>query len=218
MIYGLSAALLASSAATWFTRFRYDGQRARNDLFLLIGVCALLYRSILSSWVTSIAFQDRVSVIACSAVLGVFSCLYSRWKVTTNWNHRRGANAAALKGNGSARFLEPLIFPCRTTHTRLFPKKHSFSYSYLYVGIPVGWQGSVNTVLSADTEASSCANNDQFGHPLRETKAWLRVEAADHLNRGDAHLGLQGKLHEYLISQARYFFNPLQVYRNSLSK
>ena len=45
---------------------------------------------------------------------------------------------------------KPLFFPSRTTHTRLFPKTHSFSYSYLLVGIPVGWQGSVGGMLSAD--------------------------------------------------------------------
>jgi len=27
--------------------------------------------------------------------------------------------------------VRPVIHPCRTTHTRIFPTKHSFSYSYL---------------------------------------------------------------------------------------
>ncbi|KAL8910450.1 MAG: hypothetical protein Q9171_004244 [Xanthocarpia ochracea] len=36
--------------------------------------------------------------------------------------------------------MKPLLFPSKTSHTRLFPKKHSFTYSYLLVGIPVGWR------------------------------------------------------------------------------
>ena len=90
--------------------------------------------------------------------------------------------------------LKPLIFPCRTAHTRLFPKKHSFSYSYLFVGIPVGWRGSNGSFLSADR--ASLPSND--GRPW---KGWLSVESADYLNRGDDACGLQGKLDSYLRSQ-----------------
>ena len=35
----------------------------------------------------------------------------------------------------SASGLKPLLFPARTTHRRLFPTPHSFSYSYLLAGI-----------------------------------------------------------------------------------
>ena len=48
--------------------------------------------------------------------------------------------------------LKPLLFPSRTSHMRLFPKNHSFSYSYLLVGIPVGWRGSTGSLISADLE------------------------------------------------------------------
>ena len=90
--------------------------------------------------------------------------------------------------------LKPLLFPCRTAHTRLFPKKHSFSYSYLFVGIPVGWTGSVGSMITADADIS-------MGTGISFTKAWFRVEARDHLDRGNAHLGLHGKLRIYLESQ-----------------
>lgn len=218
MIDGLFAALLASNAAIWCIRFRYDGQGAKNDSLLLIGVCALIYRSRTSNWTAYIVSQDRVSVVSCSPFLVLVLFLYVLWKVITDWNYVRRDTRAATKENGSSQFLEPLIFPCRTSHTRLFPKKHSFSYSYLYVGIPVGWRGSVRSVLSANIETSSSAGNDQVAHPLREKKAWLRVEAADYLNRGGAHLGLQGKLHEYLVSQARSFGSFFQVYYSLLFK
>ena len=90
--------------------------------------------------------------------------------------------------------MKPLIFPCRTSHTRIFPRKHSFSYSYLFVGIPIGWRGYVSTVLSADLKAL----------PRRDRPpqtGWFNVDSADHLARGDSVHGLQGKLDDYLRSQ-----------------
>ena len=82
--------------------------------------------------------------------------------------------------------LKPLILPCRTTHTRVFPKKHGFSYSYLQVGIPVGWRGSIASILSVDTDTP---------------KTWFNVGAADFLDRGNGQLSLRGKLDAYLKSQ-----------------
>lgn len=93
--------------------------------------------------------------------------------------------------------LQPRIFPCRTTHTRLFPKRHSFSYSYLYAGIPVGWEGAMNTFLSADTAAShSRTGNGNF------RKTWFSVEGSDHLQRtSSVTTNLLGRLQDYLVSQ-----------------
>ena len=87
--------------------------------------------------------------------------------------------------------LKPRFFPGRTTHSRFFPKQHSFSYSYLMVGIPIGWQGSVNGMLSADSNRAG----------QRDQRAWFTVEAEDYLDRGHRHLDLQGKLRLYLRSQ-----------------
>ncbi|KAI0472856.1 hypothetical protein GGR56DRAFT_586101 [Xylariaceae sp. FL0804] len=82
----------------------------------------------------------------------------------------------------------PLLFPCQTTHTRLFPKKHSFDYSYLLVGVPVGWSGVAGSMISTDGQ-------EQSG------KGWFHIDPADYLERGKCHLGLRGKLDEYLDSQ-----------------
>lgn len=90
--------------------------------------------------------------------------------------------------------LKPLLFPCRTAHTRLFPKKHSFSYSYLFVGVPVGWAGSAGSMVATGTE-------DVSGNVPGSFAAWFRVNARDHLDRGKAHIGLRGKLRVYLESQ-----------------
>ncbi|KAI0853086.1 hypothetical protein F5Y00DRAFT_250841 [Daldinia vernicosa] len=87
--------------------------------------------------------------------------------------------------NGPGR---PLLFPCRTTHARLFPKKHTFSYSYLLVGIPVGWTGVAGGMVS----------NDEYSTGVG---GWYKIDASDYLDRGNGHLGLRGKLDAYLKSQ-----------------
>lgn len=77
-------------------------------------------------------------------------------------------------------------------HTRIFPKKHSFSYSYLFVGIPIGWRGRIGSFLSVDT--SSCKATSQG-------RSWFSIDCADYLNRGKESLGLEQKLRSYLQSQ-----------------
>ena len=89
--------------------------------------------------------------------------------------------------------LRPLIFPCRTTHARLFPKKHGFTYSYLTVGIPIGWSGSVASMVGADEHMAA--------KKTKRWRSWLGVDAGDYLGRGNGHLLLKGKLEAYLESQ-----------------
>lgn len=92
---------------------------------------------------------------------------------------------------------KPLLFPCRTTHARMFPKKHSFVHSYLLVGIPVGWQGTAGCMVSADGQE----NNADSLWFKRNKKGWYQINAADYLERGNGHLGLRAKLDAYLKSQ-----------------
>lgn len=105
---------------------------------------------------------------------------------------RLTADGEYVNDEEGSKSLRPLIFPSRTTHTRLFPKKHSFSYSYLLVGIPVGWKGSVASMISTDIQADDNLNVSQ---------AWFHVNAQDYLERGQGKLGLDGKLARYLKSQ-----------------
>ena len=93
-----------------------------------------------------------------------------------------------------------MLFPSRTNHTRLFPKKHSFSYSYLLVGIPVGWQGSAGGMLSADVETVRRSLLSTL-LSVRPGGAWYTVHADDYLARGHVAAGLRGKLEDYLSSQ-----------------
>ncbi|KEF62938.1 uncharacterized protein A1O9_00912 [Exophiala aquamarina CBS 119918] len=90
-------------------------------------------------------------------------------------------------------YLVPKFFECRTTHTRLFPKKHSFEYSYLLVGVPVGWQGAAIPIISSDAPASH--------GPTPSSKTWFSVHAEDYLERGTHVDGLAGKLKDYLADQ-----------------
>ena len=83
-----------------------------------------------------------------------------------------------------------LIFPGRISHTRLFPKHHSFTSSYLIIGIPIRSANRGNNLLSVD----------QRGWWKR---GWLRVEADDHLGRGANGQGIHRKLQSYLESQVR---------------
>ncbi|KAL1858300.1 hypothetical protein VTK73DRAFT_7845 [Phialemonium thermophilum] len=89
-----------------------------------------------------------------------------------------------------------LLFPCTTTHSRLFPQKHAFTYSYLVVGVPVGWEGEVGGLVSAGVKGPG---NKWPASWLR--RAWFDIDAGDYLERGRAHLGLRGKLDEYLRTQ-----------------
>ena len=81
--------------------------------------------------------------------------------------------------------LPPLLIPSRTTHSRLFPQRNTFSYPYLFVGIPVGVRGRISKALSVDSEKRS----------------WFNVDSADYLGRGNGHLGLAAKLKSYLHTQ-----------------
>jgi hypothetical protein len=82
------------------------------------------------------------------------------------------------------------IFPCSTKHARMFPKRHSFEYSYLQCGFPIIPSG----VTPDGTEVG-------FGRDRLLGRWWLRVRAEDYLERGSGALGFYGKLKTYLRAQ-----------------
>lgn len=90
--------------------------------------------------------------------------------------------------------LPPLLVPSKTTHSRMFPQKNSFEYSYLFVGVPVGMTGRSSKALSVD------------GSP----PSWFNIRASDYLFRGSKDLSLAEKLQVYLerqgISERHYSF------------
>ncbi|KAF2087683.1 hypothetical protein K490DRAFT_73610 [Saccharata proteae CBS 121410] len=81
---------------------------------------------------------------------------------------------------------------CRTAHSRFFPQKHSFSYSYLCVGVPVGQRNKYGNMLSVDTQCLPAQ---------KQAKGWFHVQGEDHLERGGSQMDLKDKLSQYLQTQ-----------------
>ncbi|KAF2707880.1 hypothetical protein K504DRAFT_435967 [Pleomassaria siparia CBS 279.74] len=114
---------------------------------------------------------------------------------------------------------KPLIFPCLTTHARVFPKKHAFGYSYLLYGIPI-------------FHAVTAPDGTRFGgwQDSKKGKWWLQIRAEDYLERGYGNYGFYEKLgmtlrnrgvqdsewsYAYLVTAPRFFgysFNPVSFW------
>ncbi|KAI8946940.1 hypothetical protein F4801DRAFT_31735 [Xylaria longipes] len=99
------------------------------------------------------------------------------------WDYGRRAKSPTWIGPG-----RPLLFPCRITNTTLFPKKRSFDYSTLLIGVPVGWTGVAGGLISVDCQVPGF-------------KSWYTIDAVDYLIPGSSHLRLRGKLDGFLASQ-----------------
>lgn len=91
-----------------------------------------------------------------------------------------------------------LLFPCRTSHFRMFPKRHSFSYSYFTIGLPVGFEGHAGGMVSVGSKG----NPSPLSWILSACpRGWFTVDAGDYLEPGKSELGLRGKLDMYLRAQ-----------------
>lgn len=129
--------------------------------------------------------------------IGIRSCLERPAICLDRTRHLSGIRCL-LPLTSTTRWTGPgkvLLFPCKTTHSRIFSRRHSFAYSYLVAGIPVGWEGVSGGLVSSSSRNLSWLS-------LTNT-CWFKVDPADHLERGDAHLGLRGKLDAYLKSEVR---------------
>jgi hypothetical protein len=182
--------VILANAAIWSFRFWYDGSGAKRDFLLTFPFGLWTFWLHLFPLFTYI-IPTAATVFAFGAA---FLLLHNRHDLAKLRSGKERQDHGALSNSQAMR---PLVFPCRTTHTRIFPKKHSFSYSYLLVGIPVGWQGSVGSFLSADLESMP----RQTPNPRPAAKPWFTVEAEDHLSRGTHIDGLRGKLEAYLKSE-----------------
>lgn len=147
------------------------------DAILVSLTVGLKAAASLASWIQHSA-SGQVSLASASALLAAW----------LTFNHARSSYTSGDQApwNGPAK---PYLIPCRTTHSRKDPKKHSFSYSYLVMGTPVGYSGNVNGIASVDVQRQS------------KQRAWFDVDAADCLRRGHGEVGLRGKLDDYLKSQ-----------------
>lgn len=152
---------------------------------VLLNACffGLKRRALLAALARRLSTQLYATVLPCAGAIGAaFLMLSTLNRKSAEW---RG-------------FGRPYLIPCRTTHARLFPQKHSFSYSYLVVGIPVGVSGNFNGMISV-------SNQQDRGFKAFLFKilggAWYNVNAFDYLQRGLSDAGFRGKLDTYLRSQ-----------------
>ncbi|KLU86473.1 hypothetical protein MAPG_05485 [Magnaporthiopsis poae ATCC 64411] len=156
---------------------------------LVLGLAAWKHRTLLSGLVSAVLLgAGWLAVAIVGSGIAVSAIRISGLSAV------RGVDTRKQSGPG-----KPLLFPSRTTHSRIFPKKHSFSYSYLVVGIPVGWSGTWGGLISADLP-SPPGWLSWLWPGWAVTKGWYNVDAADYLERGNGHLGLRGKLDAYLES------------------
>ena len=182
----------------WFARLHYDYKGTKNDTCTVFVICVLKYWKILSSFAfNSFILACLVPVFSLAVIGFVFAC-------SRNGKSESGdptnPQSEGTKTEPNSPSLRPLLFPCRTTHTRFFPEKHSFSYSYLFVGIPIGWHGKTASTVSVDSASASTQSGNLDGSPNNLRRAWFNVDAADYLERGN-YLSLQDKLRAYLQSE-----------------
>lgn len=167
--------LSCAAATTLVHALGWDSQRTKQVLFtLFVALESLPYNS--QAWLLSlgrIALRYALSTLVVSQVA---RCLL--------------ATSTTAKWTGHGRVL---LFPSKTTHSRLFPKHHSFVYSYLVVGIPVGWEGVSGGMVSVSSSEQSWFS--------RLKRGWFHVDPADYLHRGDRQCGLRAKLDAYLRTQ-----------------
>ena len=202
-------------AVVWYTRYRYDRLGAFTDLksFILIwiGIPRQDPQYSAHEWCWRSHFLLKgYCCFQCACCAGLtFLNIYLLPQVYKKRQQNRidieelEAKVKRLQwdpdnGSFTSQYdlspLKPILFPCQTSHTRIFPQKHSFSYSYLLVGIPVGWRGWISSLLTADLKTLPWRG--------RELKTgWFNVDSADYLARGDSIYGLRGKLDTYLESQ-----------------
>ena len=194
--------VLVTFTTPWILRFRYGCLSKQNELVWLFCLLFLAYNFVIlwdkvhiflrEGWRSAVISDQWIGIllIYCIGVGGTSLIrqrqIHSKTEIREPTTQRKNLVTNDL--------LKPLLFPCRTSHTRIFPKKHSFSFSYLFVGIPVGWRESAGTLLSADLKSLPCNGRRSWG-------AWFSVESADHLERGDSVHGLRGKLESFLETQ-----------------
>lgn len=167
--------LSCATALTLVHALGWDSRRTKQLLFTFFVALEWLPGHS-QAWVLSWCWTAIQYALSTLVVFQVARCLLAT------------SSTAKWKGHGRV-----LLFPSKTTHSRFFPKKHSFVYSYLVVGIPVGWEGVSGGMISL------FSSEQPWFSRLR--RGWFHIDPADYLHRGDRRLGLRGKLDAYLRTQ-----------------
>jgi len=194
----VAAIALSSSVLLCILRLRLDSQGFWFDAEWIVIFNIWAARGSLWNFVATklSILRDYPSAPACAVVTFLALRLASVFYYMLGSQIEPDNQPVSHDGITAANFLTPLVFPSRTSHARFFPKKHSFSYSYLLVGVPIGWRGVVGPFLSVDKDEALRGATSGRG-------AWLSVRATDHLHRGYDHRGLKGKLESFLATQVR---------------
>lgn len=194
-----AAVALSSSVLLSILRLRRDSQGVWSDAEWIIIFTILAARGLLWDFIVAklSILREYPSAPACAIVTFLALRLASVFYYMLGSQVKPDIQPVSKDDTTATSFLKPLIFPSRTSHARLFPKKHSFSYSYLLVGVSVGWRGVVGPLLSVDEDDAARGATSGRG-------AWLSVRAEDHLHRGYDHRGLKGKLESFLATQVRW--------------
>lgn len=182
-LHNWPASILLSAAFTIY----YALLGSRADIILVAAAAALVSPNEFWQFLTRHG-QTLLSAVVIAA-LGV---VLTRFVILTIPHIFQPPSAQWTDSAGS------VFIPSRTTHSRFFPKKHSFAYSYLTVGVPVGLRSSVNGILDVDSKLPSAA---------RGWWAWLasplyEVDSAGYLARGTDKGGLREKLNRFLANQS----------------
>jgi hypothetical protein len=190
----LSAVLVADfvdrlSKRWWYvftiltTAWVYFALAKRLDILLTLGFVAWKHASVMASLVSHIKSRYITDVAFGIGATFLVGCYVSRWTFPR-------------KVNPSTSTAHPLLIPSRITHHRFYPKKHSFSYPYLVVCIPIGVSDNASGILFANIHGPWSWFTHLFG-----LRALFDVCPADHLQCKQSDNGLRGKLEAYLESE-----------------
>ncbi|CAI6342409.1 unnamed protein product [Periconia digitata] len=171
-------------------RVAYRDPKVISDGILFGIVCALnrkdnvlsILGQVLDAFHSSTTAKSLMSLLAAGGIL-VF--LRRQTSKTPTFQLTNDANEETL--DWTLAHPKPLIFPCRTTHARIFPKKHSFGYDYLLCGYPI-----IPTGTTQDGKDINDGRDQRLGF------WWLHIRAEDYLKRGQGSLGFYNKLQSYL--------------------
>lgn len=204
---------LSLSVLLWLFRLRFGRHEVWSDFKWILVFALWAGRGSLwdliasSSFVLNNLLPLRAFAVITLLAIPLACALYFLFKARAGSDAERIRCGNALGSVG----LKPVVFPSRTTHTRFFPKKHSFSYSYLLVGVPIGCRGAIGSLLSVDEGDIGNATGPK-------QRAWLSVNATDYLHRGFGARGLKGKLEDFLKTKVKRTVSRINFVAEMISR
>jgi Protein of unknown function (DUF1365) len=169
------------------TRATYDLRGLAFDVLLFVLIERLFYRP---SELEALQVPNVFLLGCIGFAFGLIPRLI-KWSFTST---PRDPTSTYKTEFDATKFIEkPMFYGCRTVHTRMTPKVHSFKYSYLFVGIPIGYRNTIGSLVDLDAGA--------WKNPF----TWFQVNADDYLSRVNG-LSLKEKLDTFLVSEVRLLF------------